>query len=720
MNRPTIALAIISKNEEHNLPVLLDSVQGCFDEIHVTDTGSTDRTVEIAKERGCIVHHFDWVYDFAAARDYSFSHIKTDYIAWFDCDDSLDDKESFIKWRDSIMVLSDYWLTTYNYTVDKDGKPLCSFARERVIRNNGKIHWKYFIHEGLTFDPKDQPKVQYTGAWRVKHRRTEEDLARDKGRNIQLFEKNKDKLDGRMRFYYGKEFFEHGKIFEAIEQLEAAIVDRTLEAHDRILSMQYLCYCYFKAERLDKARDLALTGLHLSPNRAELYVVIADTYIKEARFLDAIPFLNAAKSCYLADTSNQFVPIFSNTDNYGTYPRNQLARCYFQLGMHDKAKDEVDNCLKLYENEETRAIKKDLDNVSNISILTPTKSTDDIIIAGLPQGPYVWDPDVYKTKSMGGSETAAIEMAYWLNKLSGRKVKVFNNREDTKNYGDVEYLPASALQAYGKEYKPWMTINWRHNYKLTNAPTFLWCHDLITPGAEHHSNYIKHLCLTPFHKNYVQTMQGIPEDKIWVTRNGIVPERFTDVPTNKDPNKFIFSSSPDRGLDRAMLVLDEVRKKYPDIKLHVYYGIEHLPQYGHQVLFDKLKKMIAERDWVIYHGATQQDKLMSEFKSAAFCVQPSDWCETSMISALERACAGVYQIIRGIAGVVDTLKEAAESDMAKLVYSDCITPEQYTLYANEVMSAIEAEKYKKVNLDANQYSWRGVAESWLDTLPKFL
>jgi len=49
MKRPSISLCIIVKNEEHNLPRLLKSVEGCFDEICITDTGSTDKTVEIAE-----------------------------------------------------------------------------------------------------------------------------------------------------------------------------------------------------------------------------------------------------------------------------------------------------------------------------------------------------------------------------------------------------------------------------------------------------------------------------------------------------------------------------------------------------------------------------------------------------------------------------------------------------------------------------------------------
>ena len=129
MASPTIALCMIVKNEVKNLPQLFASIEGCFDEIHITDTGSNDGTVEWLKEKGeaiakapVFVHHFTWVNSFAKARNYSFSHATTDYIYWQDGDDCLSDKDAFIQWKKYALEFSDCFFATYHYALDKEDR----------------------------------------------------------------------------------------------------------------------------------------------------------------------------------------------------------------------------------------------------------------------------------------------------------------------------------------------------------------------------------------------------------------------------------------------------------------------------------------------------------------------------------------------------------------------------------------------------------------------
>ena len=86
---PSVSLCMIVKNEEGNLADCLRSVGDFPAEIIVVDTGSTDRTVEIAESFGAKVFRFDWIDDFAAARNESLRHATGDWIFWLDADDRV-------------------------------------------------------------------------------------------------------------------------------------------------------------------------------------------------------------------------------------------------------------------------------------------------------------------------------------------------------------------------------------------------------------------------------------------------------------------------------------------------------------------------------------------------------------------------------------------------------------------------------------------------------
>jgi glycosyltransferase involved in cell wall biosynthesis len=88
-----VSLTMIVKNEEANLPHCLASVEGIFDEIVVVDTGSTDRTREIAREFGAKVFDFEWIDNFAAARNEALSHATGDYAFWLDADDVIEPEQ---------------------------------------------------------------------------------------------------------------------------------------------------------------------------------------------------------------------------------------------------------------------------------------------------------------------------------------------------------------------------------------------------------------------------------------------------------------------------------------------------------------------------------------------------------------------------------------------------------------------------------------------------
>ena len=82
-----LSLCMIVKNKEAVLTRVLASAIQFADEILVADTGSTDRTVEIAQQYTKHIYHYPWNDDFAAARNFICEKVSTEYWMWLDADD---------------------------------------------------------------------------------------------------------------------------------------------------------------------------------------------------------------------------------------------------------------------------------------------------------------------------------------------------------------------------------------------------------------------------------------------------------------------------------------------------------------------------------------------------------------------------------------------------------------------------------------------------------
>src|ERR1700742_692036 len=80
---------MIVRDEEEHLGRILSDLSSLCDEIIIVDTGSTDGTIAIAESFGAKVFHFDWVNDFAKARNFSLEQCTGEWIMWADADDRV-------------------------------------------------------------------------------------------------------------------------------------------------------------------------------------------------------------------------------------------------------------------------------------------------------------------------------------------------------------------------------------------------------------------------------------------------------------------------------------------------------------------------------------------------------------------------------------------------------------------------------------------------------
>jgi tetratricopeptide (TPR) repeat protein len=151
-----VSLCLIAKNEEANLPPCLGSAADLVHEIIVVDSGSTDRTREVAAQLGARVFDFTWCDDFAAARNESLRHATGDWIFWLDADDRVDEENRrrlrtlFAGLKDENVV---YMMTCR--CPSKSGTTVVEHAR--LFRNHPAIRWQHRIHEQIV------PSVQRLG-----------------------------------------------------------------------------------------------------------------------------------------------------------------------------------------------------------------------------------------------------------------------------------------------------------------------------------------------------------------------------------------------------------------------------------------------------------------------------------------------------------------------------------------------------------------------------
>src|SRR5205823_151903 len=126
----------------------LESVRGLVDEIVVVDTGSTDRTVEIAERHGAKVVHFPWSDDFAAARNESLRHATRSWILVLDADETLD-PESHAEIRRLIQLDAPlcYLVRRFDYQDEEGTASIYEQTLTRLFPNHPELRYRGRIHE---------------------------------------------------------------------------------------------------------------------------------------------------------------------------------------------------------------------------------------------------------------------------------------------------------------------------------------------------------------------------------------------------------------------------------------------------------------------------------------------------------------------------------------------------------------------------------------------
>lgn len=334
-----ISLCMIVKNEEHNIGRCLSSVKDLVDEIIIVDTGSTDKTKEIVAQFTDKIYDFEWIDDFAAARNFAFSKGTKDYLMWLDADDIIKDvnKPKFLELK---AFLSDHpqcdWATmNYQIAHDKQGNPLYSYKRERIIKRSlfgleqGKSCWVGAVHECI--------QIQGSGTHSdaiVTHTKNIAEHLTDRNLKILLKKAESGKpMDTREYFYLANELFDHQRYEECLKYYDVFFSKNDIFIEDGIAACIKGCQAASATDKRSLAKTLAVKTFTFAPPRAEACCLMGDFLFQEDNFKDAIFWYDlATKLVKPADSMGGFIE-----DCWTWTPHVQLAACYDRLGLIDQA-----------------------------------------------------------------------------------------------------------------------------------------------------------------------------------------------------------------------------------------------------------------------------------------------------------------------------------------------------------------------------------------------
>ena len=323
----TFSLCMIVKNEERVLERCLGSVADLMDEIIIVDTGSDDKTTQIAAEFTDKIYDFVWTGSFSDARNFAFSKAGCDYIYSADADEILDEENRQKLKILKKTILPEIDIVQMKYTNQLEFGTIYNFDEElrpKLFKRVRTFRWEEAIHEMVVLEP-----VIYDSDIAIIHKPEQSHTSRD----ISAFEriiKEGNRLSKRLHNMYAKELFVSGSdedCIRAVSFFEASVLDGARSIDE----IKEACCVAARGNRLSgnipaffkyALKNVAADGC------AEICYEIGSYYMEAGDYEEAILWLyNAAfeTECIL------------NIHYGGKLPLQALAKCYEKCGNEELA-----------------------------------------------------------------------------------------------------------------------------------------------------------------------------------------------------------------------------------------------------------------------------------------------------------------------------------------------------------------------------------------------
>jgi GR25 family glycosyltransferase involved in LPS biosynthesis/glycosyltransferase involved in cell wall biosynthesis len=349
--------------------------------------------------------------------------------------------------------------------------------------------------------------------------------------------------------------------------------------------------------------------------------------------------------------NNNFVSLFQSYINF-------LQSNNFDLNKYDFMKNFEKYGVKI-----SLSPSIDLNN----SIFTEEeckKSNKVLIYTGFSNSP--WNHTYGINNALGGSETAVINLANQLSSVFEIFICGSVGEEIVENK-NIRYINLDTIKSIAQT-TPFHTIivsryiSFYEMYpQISFYQSFIWGHDIIlfNYGCNVETNTILKkwdkkikgcICQTNWHKNLFSNYYPELKDKFYVINNGIEIDNFT-YKQIKITNRFIYTSCSERGLDKLLELWPSIVEHLPDAELFIC-SYNHFPHNDYE---NKLNEIIKSYSNVKHLGKLNKEKLYELMSTAEYWLYPTNFNETSCITAMEMLMSEVICIYYPLAGLIDTL-----------------------------------------------------------------
>lgn len=345
-----IAIYTIALNESK----FVDSFMDCFEgkdkvPIYVTDTGSTDDTVEKLRARGAIVNEIKlspWRFDVARNISLSFVPADIDVCVCIDLDEVLSKgwkKEVLNCFSKNNINQLKY---PYVWNTLEDGSDGIKFYYEKIHSRDG-FRWVKPVHEILEYSGTTPLSSMTCDNFILRHY---PDPTKSRGSYLPLLEMSvkEDPKDDRNSHYYGRELMYYGQNEAAIKELIRHLsLEKSTWKAERSASMRYISKCYSNLNNIPEAKCWALKACAEEPSVREPWVNLGEILWKCQDFLGAF---YAMKQAILI--KNHPMNYLNDPKAWGNFPHDIAGVCAYQIGLYQEALDQMNIALELNPNDE--------------------------------------------------------------------------------------------------------------------------------------------------------------------------------------------------------------------------------------------------------------------------------------------------------------------------------------------------------------------------------